>query len=382
MSKIPLFVVAADTHLAVNAWSKYKEIKNDSFYSFSQIIDICINYSVPLVLAGDVFDKRLPDNITIMNFLQEIKRLRVIPNCQNKVLFIQGQHEYHPTTPWVSVLTDSITGLCSQHLNNRSAVIGSRLIKIIGLDWTPKSEVSRKLTDINNADNEYPILIMHQSWKELMGEALGNYDIAECSLDLIKPSTKLVITGDFHRTVSIKKNRTTLLSPGSTCMQSIDENPLKYCCLVFDDLSVKLIPLKTRQCISIEINSQDDLNEFLNNSRYIEEVLTPQHNVPEDIATNILHVKTYPDVSDVFSTIYNYLKNRAHLIMTTLTRKPEIKHITKEIRSKCTSIEEGLKILIQPNTDLYCDLSSLLTSIEPKETLESIHKNFLERHCL
>ena len=77
-----------------------------------------------------------------------------------------------------------------------------------------------------------------------------------------------MFTGDFHewddRTVWGKDGqRLRVVSPGSTCMQSIAEPRQKYFCVLYDDLSIKPVKLKTRPMLDYTAQTPDALEQTL-----------------------------------------------------------------------------------------------------------------------
>src|SRR5438270_13564925 len=97
----PLAVVTSDTHGEPRAWARHPGLAGDSYFAIDQVCDHCQEHGLPLILAGDVFDKNYPDPATVNHFVGRLSGLRW---SGLGVYFIQGQHEHHPHSPWLSLV--------------------------------------------------------------------------------------------------------------------------------------------------------------------------------------------------------------------------------------------------------------------------------------
>ena len=232
-------LVASDLHLKKRTWSN-RPIEGDSYFAWEQIVDRAIAVEVEVViLAGDILDKQINGSGPIVKLQEGIEKLGA---AGIKTLFIQGQHEYQEM-PWASLSKHAI----HLHRNVVAALapsIEAAGYTIAGIDFQAKERLQDELSYVAEtlkAPPEKTILVMHQVWEEWMGErALPQGKLSD--VDNWLPGLGLLITGDLHEShvetepigppldasLPAKWRRNKILSPGSTCMQSISEPEDKY----------------------------------------------------------------------------------------------------------------------------------------------------------
>lgn len=210
----PLFVFCADLHLEDGAWSTRPAIYGDAYYSFQQIIDYCIEHRLPLIMGGDILEKKQNLARPIAKLCAGLTRMQ---DEELEVFYIQGNHEYDRNAPWLSVHPWPI------HIHD--VLYNIRGAQVYGLDWLPRGDIQTALAAVpENTD----ILITHQVWKDFMGE-IGR---TECELTDVH-HVQTVLAGDFHITkvaesTNAQGKAIKMLSPGSTAMQDMGEQPDKF----------------------------------------------------------------------------------------------------------------------------------------------------------
>lgn len=243
----PIAVITADTHLHPTTWANRPTLRGDAFYAFSQICDYCLEHLIHhIIIAGDVLDRRVNDAETpgfIRAALQECRRQRT------DVYYVQGQHDLQTgRDPWLNSLSN-----WPVHLHGESYSLED--FRMYGLDWTRPSEMEEALASI---PKDTDIVVMHQVCTEFMG------GVRDCELTcLTVPHAKLLIMGDYHvhekKTLRMADGRKAILvSPGSTCMQKIDEEPAKHFFVLYSDMTVKSQPIKGRRVLSAGRMLTDD----------------------------------------------------------------------------------------------------------------------------
>lgn len=363
----PIAVIAADTHLAPRAWASHPGISGDAYYSFKQIIDFCWESELPLILAGDVFDKTRIDPATISSTRILIERMR---KMDRRIHYIQGQHELDRIDPWLNAISD-----WPRHIHAQTAHISG--INLYGLDWTPADQVKEEFDKLPPTTD---LLVAHQVWKDLMGRNIGD---AECSFSDV-PFVHMIATGDYHRHLNfIATNQqckpVKILSPGSICMQSIDENPAKFIFILNDSLVATSHQLKTRQCFRFTINTQEELEIFLENN--IAQIIVPQENVAPEIARNIVHVLYLSSIPEAYTRISNALSKKVHLFAVPMHNKKEEITTEKEKRRLFADggLESCLELISDKDSFAYKDILALLKSNNPQEQLNNLRINFAKR---
>lgn len=367
MSKKQIGVFTSDLHLAPKAWLRHPGLEGDSYYSLKQIVDYCTNIGLRLFMAGDVIDKTRPDPKTVCVLNQQLHRMEY---AKLAVYFTQGQHELDRNSPWLT----SLSGW-PIHIHKELYAIDG--VNIYGIDWLPADMITQEL---NNIPAGTDILVAHQVWYDFMGERIGE---SECRLKDVA-NAKLVVTGDYHRQVDIivdnfNNNPMRVLSPGSICMQSIDENPEKRFFVIFDDLSVQSITLKTRKCLRYKINNREELDLFL--SANLAEAIQPQTGVPDNIAKNMVHIVYDDELPEAYARLTAAIGNKAHLFLAPTKKDVDIITIDTQRRRELATggLEACLELITKKETTLYRDVMTLLKSNEPKDAIALLHQNFIER---
>lgn len=249
----PLAVVTSDNHLHPFTWADKPTLRNDAMFSFDQIVNYCLENDVPnLILAGDIMDRKKNDSYTpsyVRCVMDQLARNGV------RVLYIQGQHELQTDgSAWLSALHDAPV-----HIHELEVSLGDW--NMWGIDWTPASDIEAALSGV---PEDTQILVMHQVCQEFMGR------VRACELNIASvPHAELLIIGDYHahisKSITASDGRALrALSPGSTCMQAIDEEFVKRFFVLFDDLSVTSVWLKTRPVLQFKsLLTQKAVDEFV-----------------------------------------------------------------------------------------------------------------------
>jgi DNA repair exonuclease SbcCD nuclease subunit len=123
-----LFVFCADLHLEDGAWSSRPGIYGDTYYSFEQIVDYCIQHKLPLIMGGDILEKKQNLARPVAKLSRGLTRLQ---NANVNAYYIQGNHEFDRHAPWLSVHPCQFTCTTPVQFDD---------VAVYGLDWLPKGE--------------------------------------------------------------------------------------------------------------------------------------------------------------------------------------------------------------------------------------------------
>jgi hypothetical protein len=275
----PLFVNMPDAHLSWGTWADYPGLYGDSFFAFSQGVELCLKHHCGLMLPGDVLDRNTQDDGSVIAFLaRQLGRLQA---AGLPVWYITGQHERTRRMAWLSSLMLPNV----RHVNEVSFRPKNGPL-FYGLDFQPAGKLQPALERIPEGTE---VLVCHQVWKELMGiEGRPEGEIAKV------PHVRVVITGDFHghktKEVTTEDGRRVLvISSGSTHMRSLNEDPHKYLHLVGQDLSVESVPLRTRPYLHSRVLTDSQFAAFLEAMAR----LSPEPTLPDELARPIVHLE-YP----------------------------------------------------------------------------------------
>ncbi len=358
--KKPNLVLTSDWHLERAAWAKHPTLTGDSYYSVRQIIQYAMDNRVSAVLAaGDLFDKPTPDSNSVGVAIEAVSRLAT---ADIPLYFTQGQHEKVRGEPWFSVAG---ANYAHKQLLDLDGVI------VYGLDYTRPDILKEEIANIPESAN---LLMMHQVWRNFMGELRttdGDFEML--------PPVDLILTGDFHKALIYNKNDIKAVSPGSICMQSIDEESSKSFFVLNDDFSISKIPLKARKVFRYIINSEYDLQKFLDVQ--IKEAQEFQEDVPDYVQKNIVDVKYNMDLNNVFIRLTKHVGDRVHLFMRALHQNKEEVSIDRAERQKIIQAGLGgsLKLLCKPDSELYKSSLRMLESNDPAHELQRMYFEKLGR---
>lgn len=344
-----LFVFTADLHLEDGAWSTRPGIYGDAYCSFEQIIDYCVDNDLPLILGGDVLEKKSNLARPIAKLCAGLSRMEAagIP-----VFYIQGNHEYDRNAPWLSVHA------WPQHIHSQLVNIGGATV--YGLDWLPKGEIQ---TAFREVPPETDILITHQVWKDFM----GNVGRTECELVDVH-HVQTVLAGDFHVTKTIEGVNAQgmpikMLSPGSTAMQDMGEAQDKFFFVIENndgDISFTPMPLKTRRFIGYTVRDQETLDALCSGQLKNDIAALPTGDLHKDIQKPLVKIKFDKQLPDAYLRLMTAVGESAHLFCEALSERSAQAHTAAGRAAAKNELSSVLAELLGDDTAAYALASSLL----------------------
>lgn len=360
-------ILTSDWHLAKHAWAKYSTLAGDSYYGLEQIVNYACDKKLPILAAGDLFDKQHPDSHSVFVAASHLDKLI---DHELVSFFTQGQHEYVKDDPWMLLSVGTV------HIHKRAVELKSG-IRVYGLDYTRPDTLQNELDDVPvNTD----VLVMHQVWQNFMGECRKT----DGHFDMIKTKIKVLLTGDFHQSIVIphttpELHKFTVVSPGSTCMQSIDEQDDKYFFVLHDDMSIKRHKLKARKLFRFVVETSADLERLLDHD--IKPAFEKQTGVPDYIAKNIIDVKFHTSIPDAYNRIEAAVSTRAHLFLRPIKIKPKAEDLLINEQRKAL-IRQGLKgclkLMCEPGSEEYKISLRFLDAADPAKEIGNFIKEYIE----
>ena len=355
-------LVASDLHLKKRTWSN-RPIEGDSYFAWDQIVDTAIREAVEVViLAGDILDKQINGSGPIVKLQEGIEKLGA---AGIKTLFIQGQHEYQEM-PWASLSKHAI------HLHRNEATSLDPFIEvagytIAGIDFQAKERLQDELSYVAETLKSPPektILVMHQVWEEWMGErALPQGKLADVNNWL--PGLGLLITGDLHES-RLEDEPLRVLSPGSTCMQSISEPEDKYVYLLSSAggyLEIRRSALLGRPFIDWPfIGTVADIEDCIREYYTVYEDSqshAEQHSIPEEICKPLVRFQYDHSLSGDMHRLEKLVGDTGHIFW-------------KEHAPKDFNEEDSVVV-----SDNHITMESLLQSVECAEDVRQIAERLI-----
>lgn len=358
-----LFVFCADLHLADGAWTSRPTIYGDSYYSFEQIVDCCINKNLPLVIGGDVLDVKRNWARPIQVLCREMNRML---EAALPVYFIQGQHELDRNMPWMRVHP------WPQHVNKRTFDIQG--VRLYGIDWLPREEIQVAFSEV---PEDTDILVTHQVWKNFM----KNVGRPECCLQDVH-HVNTVLSGDFHVTtveedINAQGKPVKLISTGSTCMQDISECPDKVFYTVAyenDECVITQQSLKTRRMRAYTVKDENTLDELCA-GKFLSDIADMSKDLPEIISKPLVRVKFAKELPDAHLRITTAIGDAAHLFCDAILDKSQSDTLTNRthINGDLISIVEEL---IGATPEAFKLAAALLAAEDPAAELSAIENQY------
>jgi hypothetical protein len=361
----PLFVFCADLHLEDGAWSSKPTIYGDSYYSFKQIVDYCIEHRLPLILGGDVLERKQNQARPIAKLCEGLSRMQT---AQINVYYIQGNHEYDRNAPWLSVHPWPI------HLHDTGVQFGDANIGIWGLDWLPRGEIQEALKQV---PEDTDVLVTHQVWKDFMG-SVGRI---ECELTEVH-HVQTVLAGDFHVTkvaesVNAQGKPIKMLSPGSTAMQDIGEDPQKNFFVICEhDGEIVFTPkkLKTRKLANYVVKDAETLDELCAGKlaqdieNMIDETRAGQYHA--DVQKPLVRIKFDKRLPDAYLRLSTTVGDSAHLFCEAITERVQARTSPSRDAVK-NDLLSAMSDLLTGNVTAYNLAHALLMADEPAKECET-----------
>lgn len=368
----PLFVFCADLHLEDGAWSTRPGIYGDSYYSFSQIVDYCVSHKLPLILGGDVLEKKSNAARPIAKLCEGLSRMQA---AAVPVYYIQGNHEYDRNAPWLSVHPWPV------HMHN--AVVSINGVPVYGLDWLPRGEIQEALKQVPVG---VEILATHQVWKDFM----GNIGRTECELTDVH-HVQNVLAGDFHVTKVVNGTNAqgkpiSMLSPGSTCMQDISESPEKFFFVISRDTdgTIAFTPKKlhTRPFLDYVAETQEELDDLCAGwlAARISAVVAEARDagVPEEIQKPLVRIKFNKQLPDAYLRLLTAVGETAHVFCAALTDNAKTKPAAESRPAAANTLLVALEDLLGTGTEEYRLAAALVNAADPSKELDALFNGYVD----
>lgn len=355
-------VFTADSHLRETTWKSHPELRGDAYDAFAQIIDFAIEKSVnEVLLGGDVLDVNTPDPLTMQQLVTEMQRLQ---DAGIPCYFIVGQHERHRLAQWLNLHS------WPTHIDGR--IVRLRDLVLHGISYQPRTQLQSAIARIHEDANA---VLVHQVWKETHGDLMQPEG---CIADL-PDRVEWVLTGDYHQHFVKQLAGHTVLSPGSICMQAINEVPEKqfFTLTQQNGITVASHKLKTRPFISISVGTTAELDAFIDRSQELFDAAM------QDTAYDkpILRFIYAADIPDAFARAQAAVSSRCHLFPE-LVRCEQVVEVRNIVRGATgeRGLLENLGQLISENDLSYDYAHALLTAAyqdDLSEMLSQLEERFL-----
>lgn len=370
-----LAVLTADTHLRDRAWVGRRSLAGDAYFAFSQIVEAALDRRLPILAAGDVIDRRRNDS-DVVHFLRQ--KLDALHAAELSFVFVQGQHDLQPV-PWLSAIDDRVIHL-EQHLPfGYEFPDGWRAM---GFDWRPMDRVGEIFETVER-QHAVDLLVLHQVVQEFMGSR-APAEMAIASL----PKVERVLVGDYHehlvrRTYGADGQELAIWSPGSTCLQAIDEPAEKYFFLLRDDFTVESVPLATRPYFypGEPIMTADALQRLVDRLPEIVARLRDENvHLPDPLRDPIVRVEYLDELPGAYKQLCEAVDENVHLFLKPIRRpktaeeRPSAGSDGEEIRWGPEEMLACLAEVVDPNKEpaVFGAARRLLLAEDPRKEIAAL----------
>jgi hypothetical protein len=284
------------------------------------------------------------------------------------VVFLQGQHELSRSTPWLGIHT------WPMHVHKLCLEVAP-YITAYGLDWTPAGKIRQELAQVPAEAN---LLLCHQVWGDFHGSAVEH----ECNFCDVPAHVRMLITGDYHKHLVLNAKNAgrnmVVGSPGSTCLQAINEESDKACFVLYDDMALRSMPLKSRWVYRLGANTPEELDSILKPD-YASALYEPQDGVPASIAKPIVHVIYDNSIPNAYARLERTFGKKAHLFAVPIRVEPEQVVIDRAVRQEAAykGLAGALSLILTDDNPTKADAIRLYNAADPGEELAVMREEFL-----
>jgi hypothetical protein len=370
----PVCLLTSDWHLSPLVMKKLPNVKYDSYYALEQIVDKTLEYNVPLVAAGDLFDVDNPPAESVRYCSKQMRRLQ---DKGLKVYYVQGQHEY-ATTPWMGLFDNAV----HMHCEKDGEFIGMDVngISMLGMDIQKNGSqfaVDCARLNAKHASHKYDVFVTHQVWGDFVKKADDNIMLRRVQF------ARMVYTGDYHKFEVRNVSGMPCLSSGSTCIRATNEPPEKKIFVLYDDLSFVDIPINSRPFFQFSVKSTTDL-DFIHNLS-LEQLYAswPCRNLPEHIREPLVHVKYQTNLLRAHEVIRDKFGIAGwHLDMSPVDFNSIeiIAAAERQGMSSVVTVQDCLDSLaIDPESEMYKDAIRLYEASNVNDEIRNMREEHLEK---
>jgi len=325
----------ADWHLADGAWAGRPEIQGDAYRSLGTLAE-SLNPGDIIIAAGDLFDTK-----TVTS--EQLMRARELINPDNKeqadigFLFIQGQHEYQKSVPWMEhtlfMHSDYRSRMnkgfapCYRFGNIAECIEHEGGVRVWLMDWSLSLTLQAKLDEIGELlvqekeknGESFDVLVLHQTCNAVMAgtgpdrqKILTSLDFRACELGdgMIPVGFDLVVVGDTHYHTEFQLmdkggDLVRALSPGSFAQQTIAETNTGQCfALDVSTMEIDSYELYRRPYEEITIESAVGFNALIES--YINKKAPDEFDIP------LVKMHIYERDGDRLKSLIKACANKAH----------------------------------------------------------------------
>lgn len=326
----PLAAITGDLHLRKGdrTWIRRPEIAGDTVHQMECVVQYCHDHKIPeLWLLGDILEGMLatPDVLLILR--------RIFDACEGygiRVRYIQGNHDKNNPT--------YVEATHHWPIYVHDVLFKAGQFNVYGLDYVRPTEVEHALRSV---PRDAQILITHQVWKDVLGDAYGH-----AWIDWIPQTVRLIVSGDIHKaevhTLGVPAAGRTFAMPGALSMQDLSESGPKSFLVLNDNLSLTSIQLISRGFYELKLNTADDVEQFVRTGWQDYPARKPKTELPPHMATNILRIWYPMEVLDARERLEACCGDQVHLFLEPMRTQETEAELLEETARQDAVLQRGL----------------------------------------
>lgn len=358
MARTPVTVVASDWHLAPGAWKRNPAIAGDAYWGLQQAVAACLDRGLPMVAPGDLFDVQHPDAMSLYTARTWVDRMKA---AGLKVFHVQGQHEYQHPVPVLNAVSD-----WPVHANKVAFRLGP--LKFVGLDYMAPDALRAEFADLGVREGA-DVLVTHQVWKDLVPWRHNAPAFADIPY-------RFTVSGDFHQhkvwAYDGAVSGGVFMSPGTLCMQALDEEPRKAVYVLYDDLTYESVALSVRPFHSLVLETAEDLERAVDGAGRL---CYHPPDLHRDIQRPIVRVRYADHLPEAASRLEAALAE-AHTFLEAFKLETEQPDLAAVGPTGDQALVTCLARLRDPSTPAYRDTIRLLDAADVPAEIAAIVSTF------
>lgn len=358
MARSPVAVLASDWHLAPGAWKRNPAIAGDAYLGLDQAVNACLERQVPMVAPGDLFDVNHPDAWSLYSARLALDRMT---RSGLSVYHVQGQHEYQHPVPILNAIHPHAV-----HVHKALFRLGP--LRLVGLDYMPPDQLRAEFADMGVRENA-DVLVTHQVWRNLVPWRQNAPTFEEIPY-------RVTVSGDFHQhgvwQYDGPSGRGLFMSPGTLCMQALDEPPQKFVYVLYDDLTFDSVPLLVRPFHSLVVQTADELEQAVADAQ---KLCYHPPDLPPRIQRPIVRVRYADHIPEAVARLEAALAP-AHAFLEAFKLEAEPAEPAERSPMGDQALVTCLARLRDPSTPAYRDTIRLLDAADVPAEIAAIVSTF------
>ncbi|MDC7951740.1 DNA repair exonuclease [Methanomassiliicoccaceae archaeon COG_1] len=263
------FVHCADLHLGSNFWGLAKtdprlseRLRESTFQSLRKIVDVGIERSDFMVIAGDVFDDGATTPRTRLRFAKEMERYG------KPVFVVRGNHDFRSTWDESIPFPPNVIVMRSEP-DRRLFDVHGNSIEVVGMSYPSQHTSENIALKLRGTPGVFTVGLLHCSVTDIA----GNKEYAPCAAsDLLGRNVDYWALGHIHKRCVVRESDPAIVYPGNPQGRNASESGEKGCYVVSVDAgrpSLEFVPTQAVlwDAVEADITGMRSIDELVSDIR-------------------------------------------------------------------------------------------------------------------